>query len=249
MSRIDLFGGAGPRLYTIPPGTGFVGALAEGLANAFADPAALSAVTVLVPTRRAGRELANAFTQRDPGAALLPMIRPIGDVDADDPPFEPGELARVAPDAISGARRRFELANLILARERASGRSMGVGGALALADDLARLIDDLATEEVEDLSALSEEIRAALPAHMQEAALFLDIVLKAWPARLAERGETDPGRRRSRLLNALAERWRAAPPEAPVIAAGSTGSIPAAAALLGVVSQLPQGCEIGRAHV
>lgn len=246
MSASDLFRPAAPRLYTIPPSAGFVDALARGLAKAFPDPDQLASVTVLLPTRRAGRALGEAFTRLDgaPGAALLPMIRPIGDVDADEPPFEPGELADLAPDAVSAARRRFELARLILQREGAAGRSMGPGGALALADDLARLIDDLATEEVDDLSALSQEVRATLPAHMEEAALFLDIVLEAWPARLSELGKADPARRRSRLLNALAERWRDNPPNGPVIAAGSTGSIPAAAKLLGVVANLPQGCVV-----
>ncbi|MGJ3230718.1 MAG: double-strand break repair protein AddB [Oceanicaulis sp.] len=242
----DLFAAPGPRVFTIPPSAGFVDALARGLHEAFPDPEALSAVTVLLPTRRAGRALAEAFTRLDgaPGAALLPMIRPIGDVDADDPPFEPGELAEAAPEAISTARRRFELARLILARESASGRSMGAGGALALADDLARLLDDLATEEVRDLSKLGEDIRANLPAHMAEAAMFLDIVMKAWPARLVELGHVDPAERRSRLLRALATRWRDAPPDAPVIAAGSTGSIPAAAELLDVVAGLPKGAVV-----
>ena len=243
---MTLFEGPAPRLFTIPPSAGFVDALARGLHRAFPDPEALSAVTVLLPTRRAGRALADAFTRLEdaPGAALLPMIRPIGDVDADDPPFEPGELAGAAPEAISIGRRRFELAHLILARETASGRSMGAGGALALADDLARLLDDLATEEVDDLSALTADVRANLPAHMGEAAMFLDIVLEAWPARLAELGHVDPAERRSRLLRALAKRWTEQPPAAPVIAAGSTGSIPAAADLLNVVARLPQGAVV-----
>ncbi|XBQ17015.1 MAG: double-strand break repair protein AddB [Oceanicaulis sp.] len=246
MTAAALFQSAGPRVFTIPPASGFVDALARGLRAAFPDPAELSAATVLLPTRRAGRALADAFTRLEdgPGAALLPAIRPIGDVDADDPPFEPGELAEAAPEAISTARRRFELARLILARESASGRSMGVGGALALADDLARLLDDLATEQVDDLSALSDDIRAALPAHMAEAAMFLDIVLEAWPARLAELGHVDPARRRSLILSKLAERWTETPPEAPVIAAGSTGSIPAAATLLKVVAGLPGGAVV-----
>ena len=162
----DLFAGPSPRVFTIPPSTSVVDALAEGLRAAFPDPEALAALTVLLPTRRAGRALAEAFVRLDggAGAALLPQIRPIGDVDADEPPFEPGELADAAPEAIGAARRRFELARLILAREGAAGRSMGAGGALALADDLARLLDDLATEEVADLAALSADIRAALPA-------------------------------------------------------------------------------------
>ncbi|WP_439636384.1 double-strand break repair protein AddB [Oceanicaulis sp.] len=244
MSADHLFSHPSPRVFTLPPAAPFLTELARGLKDAFPDPDALSRVTVLIPTRRAGRELAEAFTRLSPGAALLPMIRPIGDVDADEPPFEPGELADIAPEAVSPARRRFELASLILQKEKAVGRSMGAGGALALADDLARLLDDLATEDVDDLGALTEQIRAALPAHMQEAALFLDIVLEAWPARLKEMQRVDPARRRSLLLKALAARWRETPPADPVIAAGSTGSIPAAAELLSAVASLPQGCVV-----
>ncbi|TGY84941.1 hypothetical protein E5163_16935, partial [Marinicauda algicola] len=100
------------------------------------DPSDLAALTVLVPTRRAGRELAEAFAKargQEAAVALLPLIRPIGDVDADEPPFEPGELAGIAPPALSAARRRFELASLTLKKEGATGRSMGPGAALALA--------------------------------------------------------------------------------------------------------------------
>lgn len=247
MTKPALFDPERPSVFTLPASAGFLPALAQTLSQAFPDPADLSALTVLVPTRRAGRELAEAFAQargEAGGVALLPMIRPIGDVDADEPPFEPGELADIAPPAVSAARRRFELASLILKKESATGRSMGPGAALALADDLASLIDDMATEGIEDLSALDEQVRAVLPAHMQEAAMFLDIVMSAWPERLDEMGVIDPARRRSALLKALWERWRDTPPEAPVIAAGSTGSIPAASELLVTIANLPNGAVV-----
>ncbi|PWE18464.1 double-strand break repair protein AddB [Marinicauda salina] len=246
MSADPIFSAPAPRVFTLPASVSFLDSLAGELRARFPEPDALADVTILAPTRRAGRALAEAFTRADggAGAALLPMIRPIGDVDADDPPFEPGELADAAPPAISAARRRFELASLILKKERAAERAMAPDGALALADELAALIDDAATEEVEDFAAIDEAIRAALPAHMQEAAIFLEIVTEAWPARLAELGAVDPARRRSLLLRALAERWREQPPDGPVIAAGSTASIPAAAELLRVVANLPQGAVV-----
>lgn len=247
MTRPDLFDNQRPSVFTLPASAGFLPALAGTLSAAFPEPGDLAGLTVLVPTRRAGRALAESFARtrgENAGVALLPMIRPIGDVDADEPPFEPGELADIAPPAVSAARRRFELASLILKRESAAGRSMGPGGALALADDLAGLIDDMATEEIEDLSSLDEQVRAVLPAHMQEAAIFLDIVMSAWPARLDELGAIDPARRRSALLKALSARWRESPPAAPVIAAGSTGSIPAAAELLVTIANLPNGAVV-----
>ena len=54
--------GPPPRVFTIPPGLAFVDALAQGiLAHWGAAPLELARVTVLLPTRRACRSLAEAF--------------------------------------------------------------------------------------------------------------------------------------------------------------------------------------------
>lgn len=248
MSARIIFDTPAPRVFTLSPAANFLLSLARTLSEAFPDPEALAGVTVLLPTRRAGRALGEAFStvqaERGVPAAILPLIRPLGDVDADEPPFEPGEFAALALPAISPARRRFELASLILARETASGREMEPGGALVLADTLAGLLDEFASEGIEDLSGLDEAMRAALPQGRQEAAMFLDIVLDAWPKHLAALGLVDPARRRSQLLVALAARWREVPPPGPVLAAGSTGSIPAAAELLATVASLDEGAVV-----
>lgn len=245
----DIFKADRPRIFTMPPQADFLGALAATVTDAFGgdDPAALADVTILTPTRRAGRALIDVFAQRlgdETGALILPLIRPLGDVDADEPPFEPGELANIAAPPVSSSRRTFELARLILAKEKALGRAIGVGGAMALAEPLAALIDDLWTEETGDLAALGESIKAFLPAHLQESADFLSIVMTAWPLRLNELQAIDATQRRSALLGALAEHWREAPPKGPVIAAGSTGSIPAAAELMAVIASLESGIVI-----
>ncbi|MFC4726280.1 double-strand break repair protein AddB [Glycocaulis abyssi] len=248
MSAPIIFDTPAPRVFTLSPAADFLLSLARTLSEAFPEPEALAGVTVLLPTRRAGRALGEAFSaiqaQKGIPAAILPLIRPLGDVDADEPPFEPGEFATLALPAISAARRRFELASLIIARETASGREMAADGALVLADTLAGLLDEFASEGVDDLSGLDAAMRAALPQGRQEAAMFLDIVLEAWPRHLAALGLVDPARRRSGLLNALAARWREVPPDGPVIAAGSTGSIPAAAELLATVCRLEQGAVV-----
>jgi len=50
--------------------------------------------------------------------------------------------------------------------------------------------------------------------------------------------------RRRMLLDALAATWERSPPETPVIAAGSTGTIPATGRLLGRIAGLPQGMVV-----
>ena len=243
-----LFDTSGPGLYTLPPQADFLRAIATTLRESFdaaENPDALTRLLILTPTRRAAKALGDVFADlAGNGVALLPLIRPIGDVDVDDPPFEPGELAGLAAPAISPERRRYELARLILAKERALGRPIGVGGALSLADSLAALLDDLATEDVSDLSTLDEAVESYLPADRREAVEFLDIVQRVWPARLAELGLTDAASRRSLVLRELVARWSRNAPDHPVLAVGSTGSIPAARDLMAVIANLPEGAVV-----
>lgn len=243
-----IFDTPAPRLFTIPPDEDFLAAVAQTLRDEFRadeNPDALTGVLLLTPTRRAARALGDAFARSaGEGAALLPNIRPIGDVDVDDPPFEPGELAELAPPAISQARRRFELARLVLAKEAALDRPLGVGGALTLAEPLGALLDDLATEDSLDLSVLREALHDILPADRQEAVEFLEIVQTVWPQRLQELGLIDPAERRTRVLDALVDRWSEHPPDHPVLVVGSTGSIPAARRVMKQVASLEQGAVV-----
>ena len=72
-----------PAIFTIPPGTSFVDALARGLMDRYGtDPLSLARVRVLLPTRRAARTLREAFLRLSDGKALiLPVMQPLGDVD------------------------------------------------------------------------------------------------------------------------------------------------------------------------
>ena len=83
-----------------------------------------------------------------------------------------------------------------------------------------------------------------LAAHWQDVLTFLRIVVEEWPKQLAAEGAVEPAQARDQRLRALAAALAAAPPRAPVIAAGSTGSIPATAELLKVIAQLPTGAVV-----
>ncbi len=233
-----------PRWFNIEAGRPFLADLARGLSAALAPlgPQALAAATVLVPTRRAGRDLAEAFLAVCGGAAvLLPQVRALGDLDEGEPPFEPGDLALDLPPAISSARRRYELAGLVAAHEGALGRSLDAAGALDLADALAGFLDSVQIEEASPLALIDDLAPAELARHWQVSAEFLKLALAAWPKRLDALGLMDVGERRVQLLRRLAERWRAEAPRQVVIAAGSTGSAPAVAELLTVIAGLPNG--------
>ncbi len=241
----------GPRVFTMPSGMRFLPALAEGIEAAVDphSPYGLSDAMVLAPTRRAARALADAFVQSQHArnAVLLPRIRAIGDVDADEPPFEPGALALQSARPMGSEQRLFDLAALVQRRMQANGQAPSLACALAEAEALGLLISEAQTEEIDGFDLAKEKFQTKLngqPEHVQRAAQFLSIVMEHWPAHLHAQGAADPAAYRSFLLRALAENWRNQPPNHIIVAAGSTGSVPATAGLLDTVARLPFGAVV-----
>ena len=242
----DLFARPGPRWFSIPAHRPFVQDLAAGIHDALAPlgPDALSQAIILTPTRRGARTLADAFIAAGGGKAVLPpQIRPLGDLDEGEPPFEPGDLAVDLPAAIGPLRRRFELARLVKAHERELGRELDAAGALELAEALGGFLDSLQIEEVSG-EGLAELVGADLAEHWRISREFLEMALVEWPRRLAELGFVDVSQRRVALLRRLGEAWRERPPQGVLIAAGSTGTAPATADLLAVIAAAPRGCVV-----
>ena len=233
-----------PAVFSIPPQLAFVDALASGiLERTGKDPLALARTVILLPTRRACRALADAFLRHSGGAAsILPQMRPIGDIDEDElvleaidaPGLDPGADL---PPAIPELRRRLLLAERLIAR---TGDDLTAEQAAWLAAELGRFLDQVQTERL-DFGGLKELVPDEFAEHWQEVLEFLNLLVGEWPAILKTEGAIDPAERRNRALAGLAQRWAAKPPDHPVIAAGSTGSVPATADLLAVVAGLDRG--------
>ncbi|HMK70318.1 MAG TPA: double-strand break repair protein AddB [Xanthobacteraceae bacterium] len=252
-----------PRVFTIPPSAPFLPTLIAGLTGgklgfAAADPLALAAATLYLPTRRACRLARDVFLDvLGCDAAILPRIVAIGDIDEDEIAFAEAASGAIAQDALAlppalgGVERRLLLTQLVM--KWASAREVrGDSGAplvaqtaaaaCALADDLARLIDDMTTRGVpwDELDGLVPE---ALDPYWQLTLRFLQIARKNWPDVLRERGLIEPAARRDALIKAEAARL-ARRTDGPVIAAGSTGSIPATAGLIATIAHLPHGAVV-----
>lgn len=245
----DLFGRPAPRWLTIAAHRPFLDDLAAALWRELSSggPEALADALILLPTRRAARALADSFLKvAGARAAILPQIRVLGDLDEGEPPFEAGDLSLDLPPAITPQRRRFELAGLVAAHQDLLGRSLEASGALELADALASFLDTWQIEEP-DLGAdlvFEDLAEGEFARHWRISAAFLDIALKTWPARLDALGVMDIAARRIALLRRLAAAWTTRPPTGVVVAAGSTGSAPASAALLAAIGQAPRGAVV-----
>jgi ATP-dependent helicase/nuclease subunit B len=256
-----------PRLFSIAPGTPFLptlvralldGTLIPGFPGKTDDPLALASATIYVPTRRAARALRSLLVEMNPAkSAILPTIRPLGDVDEDAAIFDADArgFLDIAP-AIGGTERLLLLARLIRPwRESLPAHVRALFGnedvavpattadAIWLARDLAGLMDQVETEG----ASWNELVRIApdeLADWWRVTLGFLDIVTRLWPDILSERQRSNPAAHRNRLIALEAERLRRNPPAGPVIAAGSTGSIPATAELISVIASLPNGAVV-----
>jgi ATP-dependent helicase/nuclease subunit B len=230
-------------IFTIPASAPFGEILARGLVGRTEKGAfALSDVTIYLPTRRAARNFGEAFARVLGGAALLPEFRAIGDSDDDDL-FDLVHDGLELPQAIHPIRRQLLLATLIRQWEKTRGEDVSFAHAAALADSLAKVMDD-AERQGADLTRLDDLAPLALAAHWENIARFLTLIRDQWPALLAAEKAMNPAARTNRALDLLAERLKARPPKGMVIAAGSTGSIPATARLLTEIARLPNGALV-----
>ncbi len=196
-----------PRVFTIPASAPFLPTLIEALTSGklgFAmprDPLALASATLYLPTRRACRLAHDAFLDvLKADAALLPRIVPLGDIDEDEIAFAEaatGGLAADAlalPEALGGTERRLLLTQLIV-KWANSAELHGASGAplvaqtpaaaCALADDLARLMDDMTMRGV-SWDRLDDLVPERFDNFWQLTLRFLQIARKAWPDVLRE---------------------------------------------------------------
>jgi ATP-dependent helicase/nuclease subunit B len=253
------------RVFTIPSSAPFLRTLITALVDgdlvpgfeARSDRAKLATVTLYLPTRRAGRMAQEVFLEVLGGdAVLLPRIVPLGDVDEEELAFADAAAPEAldlpdVPDALDGLQRRLLLAQLIgawakqIKPDNPAQAPLVAGGPasmLALGDDLARLMDDMATRKV-DWSALDALVPDAHDRYWQLTLDFLKIAREWWPAELEGRARIEPAVRRDLLIDAEAARLKAHS-SGPIIAAGSTGSMPTTAKFLHAVAQLAQGAVV-----
>ncbi|MFC3073899.1 double-strand break repair protein AddB [Shinella pollutisoli] len=257
----------GGRVYSIPASLPFLKTVAEALLDGRlvpgfsydpARPLALADATIYVPTRRSARVLRSQFVDLLGGrSAILPVIRPLGETDDDSGFFDEAAPALLdMAEPLSGPVRLIELARLVLAwRNRLPAAIAAVhaesplvapaspADAIWLARNLAEIIDAMETEAL-DWTALDRLGTSGHALWWQLTAEFLKVAHEFWPARLAELARSSPSLRRNATLHAETERHRTAPPDGPVVIAGSTGSIPATAGLIAAVAKLPNGAVV-----
>lgn len=221
-----------PRVFHLPPGVDFAGALVFGLKERLREqtPEAMGRVTLYLNTARMRRRVVEAFLQDGPG--VLPKMRLLTDI-------AEGLPRAGLPTAVSPLRRRLELTQLIAGLLDRQPDLAPRAALYDLADSLATLMDEMQGEGVtpDRIAALDVSDHSAHWARTRE---FLRIVTPFFTGTEAPDAEA-----RQRLaVDRLSAFWKASPPVDPVIVAGSTGSRGTTAALMEAVARLPQGAII-----
>lgn len=212
--------------FALPPGADFPAHLVAGLTERMSDqpPEAMARVTVYLNTARMRRRVTDLFTET--GARFLPRLRLVTDL-AQDPGL-------ALPAAIPPLRLRLELAKLIAGLLDAQPELAPRAALFDLADSLATLIDEMQGEGVSPQAIAALDV-SNHSKHWERTQTFLSIIAPLFT-------DTLNAEARQRLAVArLTDRWAVAPPQGPILVAGSTASRGTTALFMQAVARLPQG--------
>jgi ATP-dependent helicase/nuclease subunit B len=260
-----------PQILNCPAAAPFLKTLAASILNGAIWNAGapeqhdLPALTVYLPSQAAVEPLKLAFLWLSPSeATFLPRIRVLGEADPLDlfstygtrmPPAAALDLLEKAlaiPLAFEELERRIHLsAHILKATQALRSTEIEPGerlyadvnavSAAAIASEIAALIDE-AHSDAADLSRIDRLDAALSSGHEQLALQLLRSVSKGWEAHKARSGKLDPQERRNRLMAIEADFIRQS--HAPVIVAGSTGSVAATMALMETLAARPNAAIV-----
>ncbi|MEL7256936.1 MAG: double-strand break repair protein AddB [Pseudomonadota bacterium] len=218
------------QVYGVPLGVDFPAAVVNALRQEYRDqpPEALARVNLIVNTRRMARRVRALFDAGPP--CLLPRISLVTD-------FAETYLAAHLPQPVPPLRRRLELVQLVSRLLEAEPDLAPRAHLYSLADSLASLMDEMQAQAVhpEDIENIDISDQSG---HWARILAFLGIVKPFFEL------ETSPPDRECRqrlVIEHLAKEWQEAPPDHPVILAGSTGSRGPTQTLMQTVARLPNG--------
>ncbi|MEX0348306.1 MAG: double-strand break repair protein AddB [Paracoccaceae bacterium] len=222
-----------PRVFAVPPGTDFPKALVAGLLNRSEGqpPEALARCDLVVNTRRMARRVRSLF---DAGApCLLPKLSLVtGYADA--------ACNQAAPPALSALRRRLELTQLVGTLLEKQPDLAPRASLFDLSDSLAALLDEMQGEGVSPEAIRGLDV-SDLSGHWARAQSFIGIAEQFLQA---SDDALDPQARQRKMVENLIAQWQIAPPQHPILLAGSTGSRGTTMLLMKAVAKLPQGALI-----
>lgn len=225
-----------PRVFAIPIGCDFTEAFCRGLEERLGDapPEVMARIVIHAGSQNFARELRQHLSSGP--ARLLPKIRHWSEL-IDDPAVA---VAEDGPGpAMSRLGGQLQLRRLVAALLRKEPDLAPESAAIDLTESLQDVFSEIQDEGIE-LSQLLDIDVSGHSEHWSRSLMFLRILAETF----GEDGMLDPRSQLRAAIESLVLAWQAAPPDHPVILAGSTGSTRPVARFMQVVSRLPQGAVV-----
>ncbi len=222
-----------PRVFGVPLGVDFPAAMVRGLEMRQQDqtPEQVARTQLILNTQRMKRRVRDLF---DAGPArLLPRLQLVTDLAL-------GAGLTDIPTAVPPLRRRLEISQLVSILLEREPDLAPRSSLYDLADSLAALLDEMHGEGVnpEVIRALDVSDESG---HWGRSLQFLGIVQHYFDQ---AHESPDKETRQRMVVQGLSEIWAQAPPQHPVLIAGSTGSRGSTMMLMKAIAKLPQGAII-----
>ena len=218
------------RIYGLAPGVDFPKALVDGLCDNYQNdpPEALARVDIILNTERMLRRVQNLFGLKS--GVLHPRLHLVTNLSA--------LISTPSPaPTVSKLATRFELVELVEKLITEQPDLAARSSIYSLADNLAKLIDEMIGEGVDPKTVASLDV-SDQSGHWERAQKFFAIVQRYLELRQITPDSTLA--LRNSVLS-LINSWERDSPKTPVIVAGSTGSRGTTMLLMKAVAKLPQG--------
>ena len=240
---------ANPSFVTLPAQTSFLHGLADIVLRKHQSGDVCSARPwVLLPTRRSCQMFERAYLERSgQKVALLPHIMPLGDI-------EPTALLQLAtqlekplpqlpPPPMSDLQRTMLLIQPWLAYAKGHLSSEDHLTWQSMQQALQELLQmyDACEEHAVQAESWKSLVPDALQTHVRVHSQLIAIIAEHWPQMQRESGYITRTAHRNALLEIAHDLLTDSAPPFPIIAAGSTGTIPVTAKLLHAIASMEQG--------
>ncbi len=242
---MTLFNGSfAAQIFYMPFGASYNVALVDALLYECQETELLlSDFMVLLPTRRAVRDIKNLFFEKSVGATLLPRLIAINDLEKEvaSLPFEEKDVLKDTKLLTPLVKESFLIR---LLRSHFGREDDNIDYHLFhYAKTLSRLIDQLVTYEIEP-QKIYNLVPASFADHWQGSLNLLKIIVEYWPQIVSDNGYVEERELRKASINNCIKYWQQQGKNQRIVAIGSHGSTPETAQLLRAVAQLPYGAVV-----
>ena len=227
-------------IFNIKPDYNFLESLVFWVLSNYPDPFYLTNITILLPSRRACRQIKKIFLEQSESSVLmLPNIKAIGDVDYDDLRF----VGQLDEKPVSPLKYHLLLIKQIKQwndKNHLFSKNITNGQISAIAANLESFLQEVEKEQL-DLDNLQNIEAEELSEHKQQILNFLRHFGSNWQNILAKNNLISITRYRNQLIELNANYLHEYGLKHPVIIAGSTGSVKATAGLIKTISSSDKG--------